>query len=230
MSPDVAQLVLRKNEVVARIDIAIVLHHSCMTAFLGIDANARLHAHPACKRGIEELHEDFADILLYPLVEDGTHEPPPLFWPNAEGRYGTILVEELSQMTSVTMFLDALHNRTDLQELAMQFITEELVEGQRVLGIMVIGGCHRIPLDTIFVEQLYASHHSVPSAIALNIATISIVLLLCAVDADAHKPAFVVKELAPFGRKVEAVGLYAVANALASAIILLKLDCLLIKT
>ena len=40
MVTDVAQLILRKNEVVAGINIAIVLHHSRMTAFLGISADA----------------------------------------------------------------------------------------------------------------------------------------------------------------------------------------------
>ena len=43
-----------------------------------------------------------------------------------------------------------------------------------------------------------------------------------AVDADAHQPAFVVQEPTPLGREQKAVGLYAVADALAPTVVLLQ--------
>ena len=160
---NVAKLVLRENKVVAGIHIAILFHDGCMTAFLGIDTNAWLGSHPSGQRGIEELHKDLADIPLHPFIEDGAHEPAPLFRTNAEGCNRTILVEELGKMPTVAMLLDALHNRTDLQELALEFVAEKMIEGKRVLGIVMIGRRHRIPFDTVFIEHPDALHHSFPS-------------------------------------------------------------------
>lgn len=214
---------------VTGIHIAIMLHDRCMTTFLGIDTNTWFCTQPTGKGGIEELHKDLADIALHPFIEDGTHEPPPLFWPNAEGCYRAILVEELGQMPAIAVLLDALHDRTDLQELALELVAKELVEGKRVLGVMMIGSRHRIPLYTIIVKHLDAIHHLLPSALTLNVEPISIVLLFGSVNTDTHKPTLVVKELTPLWREQSAVGLDAVADAFASAIIALQSDCLLIE-
>ena len=198
----VAQLVLWKDEVVAGIHIAVMFHHGSMPALLCIDTNTRFHPHPTSKGCIEKLYEDLAYILTHPFAENGTHEMPPLFRTDAERSDGTILIEEMGQMPSVTMFTDALHNGTNLQELAMQFVAEESVEGKRVLGIIMIGSCHCVPFHTIFVEQTDSIHHSFPCASTLRVKTIGIVLLLSPIDTDAHKPAFIVKELTPFRGKV----------------------------
>ena len=227
---DVAKLVLRKDKVVAGIHISVLLHDGCMTAFLGIDTNARFGSHPTGQRGIEELHKDLADIPLHPFIEDGAHEPSPLFRTNAERSYGTILIEELGKMPTVAMLLDALHNRTDLQELALEFIAEKAIEADRVLGVVMIGRRHRIPLHAIFAEHPDALHHSFPSAITLSIKPISVVLLLSSVNTDAYEPTLIMKELAPFWREMESVRLNTVADALASAIIPLQPNCLLIET
>ena len=94
----------------------------------------------------------------------------------------------------------------------------------------MVGCCHGIPFHAVVVEHFDAVHHLLPCAVALNVAPISIVLLLCAVDADAHEPSFVVKELAPFGCEQEAVGLDAVADAFASPVILLQAHGLFVET
>ena len=213
---------------VAGIDVAIALHDGCVTALFGIDADAWFRAHPSGEGGIEELHKDFAYIVAHPFVEDGTHEVSPLFGPDAEGSDGTVFVEELCQVSAVAMLLDAFHDGTYLQELAIQLIAEEVVEGHRVLGIEVVGGRHCVPLDMIFVEEANAVHHFLPRPPALNIATVGIVLFLCAVDADAHQPAFVVEELA-FGGEQGAVGLNAVADAFASSVVVLQADGFLVE-
>lgn len=71
---DIAQQVLRKNEVVARIDIAIVLYHACMAAGGTHGAEAGRLTCPAGKGGVEQLHEHLPHIVTHPLVEDGTAE------------------------------------------------------------------------------------------------------------------------------------------------------------
>lgn len=225
----VTQFILRKDKVVAAIHIAIMLHDGSMTALLGIDADTWLHAHPTCKGGIEKLDKNLAHIVSHPFVEDDAHEVSPFLGANAEGSNGTVLVEELCKMPPVAMLLDALHDRTYLQVLALQLVAVEAVEAQRVFGIMVVGSRHRVPLDIIFIEHPDTIDNSLPSAVALSIESVGIVLFLSAVDADTDEPAFVVKELAPFGCQQGAVCLNAVADALASPIVLLQLDDLLVE-
>lgn len=94
----------------------------------------------------------------------------------------------------------------------------------------MVGCCHGVPFHSVFVEHFDAVHHLLPGAIALNVVPISIVLLLCAVDADAHEPSFVVKKAAPFGREQQAIGLDAVADAFASPVILLQAHGLFVET
>ena len=132
-------------------------------------------------------------------------------------------------MPPVAMLLDTLHDRTYLQVLALQLVAEEMIESKWVLGIMMIGSRHCVPLYAVFVEQFNAIHHSLPSAFSLGIEAVGIMLLLSSVDADAHKPAFVMEELAPFGCKIESIGLNAVADALAASIVLLKPNCLFVE-
>ena len=38
---DITQFIFRENKVIARIDISIVFHYSCMSAFFRIGADAR---------------------------------------------------------------------------------------------------------------------------------------------------------------------------------------------
>ena len=111
----------------------------------------------------------------------------------------------------------------------MQFIAEKVVKCKGVLRIMMVGCRHCVPLHTIVVQELDAVHHLLPCSTTLNIESVGIVLLLGTVDADAHEPSFVVEELTPFGGEQGAVGLYAVADALASSIIALQPDCLFVE-
>ena len=78
MVTDIAQLILRKNKVVAGINITIVLHHSRMTAFLGISTDAWRNTHPVCQCAVENLNEDFAHILPNPFIENCTEKVAPL--------------------------------------------------------------------------------------------------------------------------------------------------------
>ena len=187
---------------VAGIDVAIALHDGCVTALFGIDADAWFRAHPSGEGGIEELHKNFSYIVAHPFVEDGTHEVSPLFGSDAEGSDGTVFVEELCQVSAVAMLLDAFHDGTYLQELAIQLIAEEVVEGYRVLGIEVVGGRHCVPLNMIFVEEADAVHHFLPGSLALNIATVGIVLFLCAGGIIIYSGRYSVRQMHGLGRRM----------------------------
>ena len=75
---DISQAVFRKHEVVAAVDITVGLHRGSPSTSGRHRADARRLARPIGKRGIEELHEDPADIFLHPLIVDPAEEAAPL--------------------------------------------------------------------------------------------------------------------------------------------------------
>lgn len=117
--PDVSQLVFRKDEVVAGIHIAIMLHHAGMTALLGVGADARQHTHPVGKRAVEDFNKHLTHIVAHPVVKDGAEEVAPLC-----RSYGSIrkrnlpVVGKTRQGATVFMFRQSLHDRGKLQVLA----------------------------------------------------------------------------------------------------------------
>ena len=74
----VAKQVFGKDEMVARINITIVLHHSGMATLLGQHAYPGSLTHPVSQGGIKQLYVVFAHIVLHPFVEDGAQECTPL--------------------------------------------------------------------------------------------------------------------------------------------------------
>ena len=86
---DVTEFVLRKDEVVARIYVAVELHDTGMTARTGHRAYAWRHAAPVAQRGVEQLDEHLAHVTVTgPFVEDGTEELAPLARTDAVGVKG----------------------------------------------------------------------------------------------------------------------------------------------
>ena len=76
---DVAEFILRKDEMVAGIDIAIPLHDGCMPTGAGHRAHTWRDATPVGKGGIKELDKHFAHISVrHPFIENGTKEIAPL--------------------------------------------------------------------------------------------------------------------------------------------------------
>jgi hypothetical protein len=67
---DVAKTILRKNKVVTRIYVAVMLYHCCVAAIFRHCADARWRTNPIGKCGVEELHEDLTNNVVHPLVEN----------------------------------------------------------------------------------------------------------------------------------------------------------------
>ena len=82
---DVAEVVFRKHEVVAGVDIAVELHHARVTTLPGQGAYPRLLADPVGQGGVEQLDKQFTHVLLDPLVEDGAKELTPFPGGDSEG-------------------------------------------------------------------------------------------------------------------------------------------------
>ena len=78
---EVAEFILRKDKVVAGIDIAIPLHDGCMPTGAGHGAHAWRDATPVGKGGIKKLDKHLAHIAVrHPFIENGTKEIAPLGW------------------------------------------------------------------------------------------------------------------------------------------------------
>ena len=87
-----------------------------------------------------------------------------------------------------------------------------------MIGIVVVDHRHGIPLDMMLLEQLYASLHLVERRPAVGRTAVLVVKILRPINRDAHKPAILPEELTPFIGQHGAIGLYAVAYPIASAI------------
>ncbi len=83
---DIAQLVLWKDKMVARINIAVEFDYPRMPTGLGKGTDTRLFAYPVGQCSVEQLDIEFSDIVSYPLIEDGAQEIPPLL--RSDGKVG----------------------------------------------------------------------------------------------------------------------------------------------
>ena len=69
---DVAEEVLRVHEVVAGVQVTVVIQGQAQPAGLVEDAHPGLaEARPVAGRGLEGLHVDASDVVAHPFVEDG---------------------------------------------------------------------------------------------------------------------------------------------------------------
>lgn len=195
---DVAQQVLGKNEVVARIDIAIVLNHPCMATGGAHGAKAGWLTSPAGQGGIEQLHEHLPHIVTHPLVEDGTAEMGILKGANHRN---------IHRRTP-------LNDRGKLNILAAYFLVE-VIDIERMVGVVVVHHAHRVPLHAVFLQQAYATHHLVKGGLAFAITAIGIVQLLRPVNGDANEPVVLTKESAPFISEQRTISLQAVVDDVA---------------
>ena len=87
LGADVAEAVLGIHEVVAHVDVAVVLDHEAVAARGAEGAERGLHATPLGEGDVEELYEAFAYVVDDPLVEHVAHELAEGFRGDAPGGY-----------------------------------------------------------------------------------------------------------------------------------------------
>jgi len=76
---DVAQQVVRLHEVIAGVEVAVMLHGQGVAAGFVEDAYARGgELHPVGQRRLEGLDKDLAYVVEDPFVEDGAEKTPEL--------------------------------------------------------------------------------------------------------------------------------------------------------
>lgn len=68
---------LGEYEMIARINIAIVFHHSGMATLLGVSTDAWGDTYPIRQGTVEDFHKNSTYIVAYPFVKDGAEEITP---------------------------------------------------------------------------------------------------------------------------------------------------------
>ena len=218
---NVAEPVFRKDEMVAGVDIAVVLHHTGMAARTCHRANARRHPHPIGERGVKKLDIILSYVVHYPFIEDGTKEITPFLRSYRERSEREVFaVRGTCEMAPVRMRHDALYNRSELKIMAI-YALEKPIELMRAVHIQVVDYSQRVPFHAVAVKEFDAGHDLGKGAAATDIVAVAVVDAFRTVNRDPYKPSVVPEELAPFGIKQRGVGLYAVVNLTTAAILFL---------
>ena len=208
---EIAQPMLGKHEMVARIHIAVILHHARMAAFLGQRADTRRHAHPVGQSGIEKLNEIVAHIMVHPRIEQLAKKVPPLLRRNREiGRRAAHLCASCQREAVVTRH-HALHHGRELDVVAADGF-KKIVESQRFFGIEMVDHGQRVPFHPMLVEQTNAAHHLPKRGSPGSRAPIGIVEILPAIDGYAHQKVIFFEKLAPFIGQQRAIGLNGIVD------------------
>ena len=219
---NVSELEFGEDEVVASIHIPVEFHDSGMSASFGQGAYARLFAHPIGQCGVEKLDEISAYIVFHPFVEKCTEEVSPLFGRNGEVGQFVARLEGSGQVASIGMSEDAFHNRGELEVMTTYFL-EEVIELQRIVGIVIIYYRHPVPFYSVFLQQIDALHYFDERRPSLSVAPVFVMKLLWPVDGNAYQPIVFTEELAPFIGQESAVRLNTIFDGSTSRITLLKL-------
>ena len=201
-----------------------------MSAGLCHGADTRLLAYPVGKGGVEQLDVVGAHVLLHPFVEQGAEEVSPLFRADGEVcQFGAVLlVLQRGEVASVCVRREALHDGGELNVVA-SYLLKEVVELQRVVGVVVVHHRHAVPFHSVLLQQVDALHHLDERGLPLFVFPVFVVELLRSVDGDAHQPVVLLEEPAPLVGEQGAVGLDAVVYGPSVGILLLQLHRTLVE-
>ena len=206
---DVPPQVGRLDEVVAGVDVAVPLHRQGRAAGGGVDAQARGLAVPVAQGDVEQLHEDLADVAPYPVFEDADEEGAPLVGGH----------RALGDCVAIWHAVQAgpLDDGDQLDEAGAALVAQEAVDLDGVLGVGGVHGRQCVPLYAVLAERREAAHDLVEGGPADLVATISIVQLARAVDAQTDEKAVLLEEARPVAVDLGAVGLDGVGDGHARA-------------
>ena len=156
---DIPKLVLREDEVIAAVDIPIILHHAGVTAALRHSADPRLDAHPIGERGIKDLYEVLPYPVPYPGIKETAEEVAPLLRRDGEGGQPTLSVR-LPDSRQPTIRMVPLHNGGKLYVVAANGLKER-VKPLGVIGIERIDDGEDIEVHPVPLQQSNTTHHAI---------------------------------------------------------------------
>ena len=224
---DISQLVLREDEVIAAVDIPIILHHAGVTAVLRHRADARLDAHPIGERGIEELDEVLPYPVSHPDIKEAAEEVAPLLRRDGEGGQPTLSVR-LSDSRQPTIRMVPFHNGGKLYVVAANGLKER-VKPLGVIGIERIDDGEDIEVHPVPLQQSHPTHHAIKGGLVARRASHCIVTGTISIKGDADKEVVRLKKSTPLIIEQSTIGLKRIDDAVPSGILALEPNRLLIK-
>ena len=167
---------VRLHEVVARVQVAVVLQGQGVTARLPEDAQRRGEAAPRGQGCVEELHEDRAHIVDDPLVEDRGEEVSP-------GARVHRAVGDRVPLLEARLVLP-FHDGDELDEGESEDVPEVAVDLGRVILVGGMHGAQHVDVDPVRLESGETPEHPLRRRPAPLVHPIAIVQVRRAVDAD----------------------------------------------
>ncbi len=201
--PDVPQAVLRLHEVVARVQVAVVLQRET--------GPARLveHAQPGPRRPevvpdrrLERLHVHAPDVVVDPLVPDRRQEPPELLRPHGPHRR-----RHPPHRVRVPVLVHALDDRDELHPVRAHLVAQEPVDLERVVAVEPVDGREHVVLDLVRLEQPQPAHDVVEGGLAALVDAVAVVERARPVDGDPDEVLVLGQERRPLVVDARPVGL-----------------------
>lgn len=161
---DVAETVARVDIVITSIEITVVFEDEGGAAAFGEDAERAAVASPTAEGDIKILHEDCADVVADPLIENGDEEfaeaagvdAPFRDW-RADGRAaGGGRLGEIQAKLTRGFVGQALNQRNELHERHAE-VFEKVVYFERMTFIGRADDCQRIEVYLMIEEQMHAT-------------------------------------------------------------------------
>ena len=217
---DVPQQVFGIDEVVARIDVAVVLDHERIAARLAHRADARLHAAPLGQRGVEELHEALPHVADDPLVENVAQKRPVALGRHRPfGRPRPLRLRRNDQRTVQPRAIDdMLHGGQKLHVAASDRIAEEAVDLRAAPLAGPVHDAQRIVLHARPPEHPDRPHHAREGGAPALRPAERVVNVLRPVERQPHQEAVFGEKLAPRLVHQRPVGLQRVLDPLARGV------------
>ena len=135
---DVAYMIVRRNEMIAGVEIAVMLNSECVAARFVEDTEAWVVAQPRFQRDIKNLHENSADVVDYPLIKDRAEEFTVL--PCRDRARGYIFSTEILNRR------DKLHKlRTEAFEVVINLF--------RILGVVLVHDTQYIVINFVILQN-----------------------------------------------------------------------------
>ena len=196
---DVAEQMTGVDEVVARVQVAVVLESGALTAGGLEDTEARGAAHVGGEHAVEGLHEHLAHVVMQPLVEDRVQEAAVVVRLHAA-------LGRRARQAVVRRRLD-LDDGDQLDEACAELVAEEAVDLQGVPGVGGVDRAEHVERDAVLLEAAGGRDDSVEDRPAAEVVPVGVVQFARAVEARPDEVVVLGEEGAPLVVEEHAVGL-----------------------
>ena len=195
---DIAEQVIRLDEVIAGVEITVVFERHSPTAGTPENADGYRQAKPSGQCPVEVEHERPADIPAHPLVEDPDQEFSPLLGANRA---------ICNLRSGLDVVVDTFDDWYELNVPGLDRVAKKTVDRKRMRGVPGIHGAENVELDPLILQQTDSLHDPVKGSMPPLVFPEGIMKLFRTVHAQAYQEPVFAEETAPLFIKKHAVGL-----------------------